>query len=284
MTRGRTGGRCRRGITCGVVWTGLALAVTTACTGGPAEQALETLWQRQAGLSDQPAEAAALCQAAVDRGTLGAYAPVGRTLQGWHLLAGGQAAAAAVAWSGALTAADDAVARAADTMARRWLTRVDREQVIAALRAYYAAEVQYPPALDALQTLAPRLSPPLKDRWDAPWNYRLATFRALKGLDAQRYVLESRTLGKASDLAAARAALQAGHAPAVRLVRVVSQRPPVAVEVDVIAGGQTNRAALTEGATAAGVRFVRLVDSFALFSDGDRWLVVWPPGRPGGAP
>ncbi len=276
---GRRGGRCVNGGAGSL----LAVLLAATCSGGPSEQALESLWQRQAQLLDQPVEAAALCQAAVASGTLGPYAPVGRTLYGWHLLAGGQAEAAATAWTGALNTDEDQVARAADTMARRWLTRLDRERVMAALRAYYAAEVRYPPALDALQTLPPQQHPPFKDRWGDAWSYRLASFHAIKGVEAQRYVLESRTLGKASDLAVARDAACAGFPPSVRLVRVVTQRP-VAVEVDVVSGVQTNRAALTEGAAAAGVRFVRLVDSFALFSDGDRWLVVWPPGRAGAAP
>ena len=60
------------------------------------------------------------------------------------------------------------IARFADVMARRWLTRIDHEKVEKALKAYYADNVEYPSSLAPLLNLPKDKAPPKADRFDDP--------------------------------------------------------------------------------------------------------------------
>lgn len=241
-----------------------------ALSAGPAEQAVLNLWRRQAEMS--PGEAAELCDRALASGALSVYAPVAVTLRGWRLLQTGHNQAAAATFSKALSDRNDPLARAADTQARRWLSRLDREVLVTALRRWYALHVAYPPALDALQTLENVGALPMSDRWGDPWRYQLMPMRRLQGLSDQRYQLESRAMFGMTDL---RKALQAGNSDRsqVRIVRLVSRQPPaLAVEITPPGLDKIN-ATLALGAISSGIRLCAIAPELAIFSDGDRWIV-----------
>ena len=227
--------------------------------------------------------AADLCRRAIDSKSLGAFAPVADILLGADLLALGRADEGAKILAkrllapGAATPADPvaaAVAAAADTHARRWLTRLDREKVVAALKGYYAENVRYPDSLDALRGTKP--APPFRDRWGDPWNYRLDHFRALKGVAAQRYVLESRGTPRASDL---RKALGARSAPVLPDGWKAARGRDGSVVIEDAPGA---RSIVRPGSLHAGVRFVCFAGRAALFSSGDGWALL--PLSPGGTP
>ena len=248
-----------------------AVTLAAALKAGPAEEAVLMLWSRQAEM--EPAEAAVLCARALDSGTLGSYAPVARTLMGLNLLKAGRPQDAAAAYASALSSGGDPLSRAADNQARRWLTRIDREALVAALRQWYAANVAYPPALDVLQTLPDIQTLPLQDRWGDPWNYRLVPMRQMPQLTDQRYQLESRALFRSSDLATALRQLESSTTH-VRFLRIVSRQPPViSVEITQPEMDPVN-ATLALGASASGVRLCALSPIMAICSDGDRWIMV----------
>ncbi|MDD5708357.1 MAG: hypothetical protein PHR35_20755 [Kiritimatiellae bacterium] len=247
-----------------------AAALFRVCAG-PREDALLSLWTRQG--QGQARDAIALCQAAIDSGALGGYAPVARTLLGRHLLRDGRHTEAAAAYAAALSAETDPVSRAADTQARRWLTRLDREMVVAALRRWYAVNVAYPPSLDVLQTMTNAAALPMKDRWGQPWDYELTSFRTLPALKAQRYRLESRTLDRSSSLATVLRTVESTNTP-VRLWRVVTQQPP-AIEIEVTPpDDKPRRGTLTLGSSVEGIRLAAFNERYALCSDGDNWLLL----------
>jgi hypothetical protein len=159
-------------------------------------------------------------------------------------------------------------------MARRWLTRLDREAVREALRAYYATHVRFPEFLDSLGKLKGCEKTPLADRWNKPWRYRLTAFDRVRGLTAQRYSLDSPSLGEASDLTAALARPYAGGITLEPLeVSADGSRPTVTVAV---AGG--GKAVLMEGTATDGVTLAYVGARLLVFTDGDHWRVVPRPG------
>jgi hypothetical protein len=107
------------------------------------------------------------------------------------------------------------VTRAAEDIARGWLTRLDRETLKEGLQQYYLAHIEYPESLTAVFALPGSDRLPQTDRWGKPWSYRLTGFKTLTGLRSQRYELTSTLLGATSDLATA---LQREYAHTLDLV------------------------------------------------------------------
>ena len=190
-------------------WTALFLWLwlSRAASGQDApERALWTLWtlhqQALASADRQPVLAA--CERLSAAQPPGPLAAVGRGIAAWHQLKMGNTNEAVRLLKAMVESPDpDPLARAGSAMARRWLTRLDREQLRAALKAYYLAHIRYPDSLEALAAWKPSEPLPLTDRWRQPWRYRLAAFERVRGLSAQKYVLESPALAGSSDLAAA---------------------------------------------------------------------------------
>ena len=253
----------------------LALAAAAASNAAPPspEAAVVALVQRHAeqlGEGDLAA-AAATCRAAISSGAMGRFSPVAESLLGADILAAGQTDDAAKALSKLLiqdSVNADPVSRAADTHARRWLSRIDREKVVAALKAYYADHVEYPSTLEPFRQLRP--APPLRDRWGDPWAYKLANFKLLKGVKAQRYTLESRSMARGSDL---RRALESRPASALPKDWTVARGGGDSVSV-IVTTPSGERTVIREGSAHAGIRFVALAGQHALFSSGDNWFVA----------
>ena len=214
------------------------------------------------------------------------------------------------------------VAAEAAENARRWLTRLDRESIEAALKDYYARNVAFPESLRALsdhdhglggkvsdpsrpteerigrEGLRTRNLPaaggqeasdaaagklPLTDRWGRPWVYRLSGFKHFRALAGQRYTLESATLGAASDLGAA---LKIPYTSGLGLKATgfVTMDKGGAVAEFEPASGVGRRLTLMEGTTEGGLKCVRVAPRFILLSDGDRWAVLPRPAAGGTRP
>ena len=261
----------------------VALAATMhAFAAGPSpEVAVAALISRHAEQVEagDGAAAAASCRTALASDAMGRFAPVANSMLGVDLIASGDADEGAKVLARLVlpnAANADQVARAADIVARRWLSRLDREKVVAALKAYYAENVAYPDSLEPLRAAKPAL--PLRDRWGDPWNYKLANFKLLKGVSGQRYTLESRNVGRASDLAKAIAARASSPVPEGWKVSKGASADSVSVVIETADGA---RSVLREGSVHAGIRFVCLAGQSALFSTGDAWFMV--PLSKGGA-
>ena len=258
------------------------LGFGVAATAQGAETALLALWERHLDAPDDPLVIARDARDWLNDHAGTAWAPMVRTLMGWRLLQAGQRQEAAqVLESVAAVTRDHPVDRAAVSMARRWLTRLDRERVREALKAHFAREVAYPATLDALRLPSDKPAPPRVDRFGAPWGYRLEPFSRISGLASHRYRLQSRALGETSDLIEA---LRRPYpaADAVRIRRQVSQRP-LAIEFEITLPDQPpETVTLAEGGRSGGLRFVTRGAGFALLTDqDDYWLVVRPERRDG---
>jgi hypothetical protein len=270
---------------------GGVLLLGASLGAAPHEDAFMRVWNLHRQAQDNHAAMAAACREATAQTSardaaplLGAFLPVVRTIEGWHLLQDGRTTEAQAAFEAALdrgAGGSDTCAQAADTLARRWLSRIDREQVIAALQAYYREHVSYPDDLAAFNGWTPARRPPLRDRKGDPWLYQPARFRRLTTDDGQRYVLTIRSIGRAtSDLAAALALRPSDHDLAFALRQ---RAAPALVELR-FGDGRSPPVVVQEGGRAAGLRLVAIdgIGRFLLLCDDDFWHTAIPArgGRP----
>jgi hypothetical protein len=215
-------------------------------------------------LNTATGEAALAAQAGQTAAALppGPYRGAAQAIQAWRLLRAGQNAPAAALYKGLL--ADPATPAPLAELARRWLTRLDREEVRAALQNAWTHTIRYPDTLDALP--APR--PPLKDRWDRPWLYKPRTLKLLKS-DAQRYDLQSTALEADSDLAPAAARPWPADLP-LRPVSVASVAgSSTLVTFETVGRTPVEKPTLTEGKSWNGIALIKVGPKALLIVSGD---------------
>lgn len=256
-------------------------------SAAPDEDAFIPLWSLHRQTPDQHEAVVTACREAAQQRAadgaprLGRYLPVARTLEGWRLLKLARTNEAVAAFESVLTSqpASDAIARAADTLARRWLSRLDREAVVAALQAYHRENVEFPTDLTAFAPWPPARQPPLRDRLGQPWSYRLASFKRLKTVSRQQYTLFSSAIG--AETSALAAALRLPYpAPPIAFVPRNAAAPAL-VEFRIGAAPAVQTAILQEGDCAANLRFVALDSQtrFVLLCADDFWLAALPGGE-----
>jgi hypothetical protein len=262
-----------------VLW---GLSATTLRAGDVDEKALLAIWKQHSDAPQQHAEIAAACRQFERDYALSFCVPVARGLAAWHQLAGGQTDAAVTNLTAMLSADREPIPKAANQMALRWLTRLDREKVSDALSAVYAVDVAFPDSLAPLKKLPAARQPPLADRWGQAWHYRLTAFKYLKGLVAQRYVLESAALGDGSDL---HRALKIPYGSRIYLkpVNILAAAGAAQTVAFETTGDKPEPVVLSEDAAYLRITFVALTPNLLLLSDGDHWKLLSPPAG-GGSP
>lgn len=268
--------------------TALCVGLLTAASfaASPQEDAFLKVWGMHVRNPQDHKVVIEACQSVMDKAsTLGDFLPAVKTLAAWHLLAGGKQSDAIRIFESALTTEKAAkpIARYADTMARRWLTRLDHAQVEKALKNYYADNVEYPSSLAPLLNLPPEKAPPKVDRFGDPWVYKTDEFSKLTKLKNQRFSLSSKNLGnKLTKLSAFPLDTYGGKKGATMIGRKTTN--PVSVEFETVSesGTQPQRGVATESGLINGIRFLRLDSDnrFALMIDSecDFWVVA-PPAR-----
>ena len=223
-----------------------------------------------------------VCQSVMDRpSTLGEFLPVVKTLAAWHLLASGQQQDAVRVFESALTTDRTApvLARNADTMARRWLTRIDHIAVERALKTYYAANVEYPGSLQSI--LSVPNPPPKADRFGTAWVYKAESLKISKARN-QKFSLHSQTLG--SRLTAMGSLPFSSYGKRQATIVAKRQGTPMTVEFETVAdGGAPLRGTASEGSAVNGIRFLKL-DSDGQFAvmietENDFWVVATTRSR-----
>lgn len=256
-----------------------AVILLGLCTAGPVQatevedRQLLAFWERRAATASDPAASIEICRKEMANQPNSMYLPVIRGVMAWHELAAGRTEEGAATLKTLLTSQKDPLSAAANTLACRWLTRLDRERVRVALSAYYTRHVAYPASLSPILALPEGQRPPALDRWDQPWQYRLASFKRIPGLSDQRYDLRSGALDSESDL---KTSLAIPYVAPTNLipVKVISRTEgPAAVEFQ-DAATPPRRMVLTEGTRSGRFYFVRLVAQSVLLTDGDRWYLV----------
>lgn len=264
----------------------IAAAILLAAGLAPAapeqDHAFLKVWRvHQTNLQDHEGVVAA-AQTVMDKtSTLGDYLPAVKTLVAWHFLAAGKRADAERLFESALLknpSEGNAIARTADAMARRWLSRIDAEDIVRALRRYYADHVEYPPSLAPLFSTPAGRALKTKDRFGDPWVYRIETFEKLPGAKNQRYALYSRSIGKAAGLLKSVPFRQYGRVQAI--LQGTRRATPVTCTFATRApGGAVQTGLATEGGLVNGLRFLKLAsdaDSALLAeAENDYWCVAF---------
>lgn len=176
------------------------------------EAALMALWKQHTETPDAHEAVIKACRTFESMHTGDPLVPVARGLQAWHLLRSGRQDEGVQILTSDLSLPPGPVTDGARRMAQAWMTRMDRDQVIAALQAYYRKNVAYPKTLEQLPVEG---RPPLMDRFGKPWNYKLTGLAKVPGFENQKYSLQSSTLGDLSDFKAAMALPYASQLVAV---------------------------------------------------------------------
>jgi len=183
-----------------VVWAVLVCGISVRAAD---EDALLDLWKQHMATPDDHEAVMKACHdfAAAHAGD--PLLPVARGFEEWHTLRAGHLPEALQMFEADLTVPAGTVNDGARRLALGWMTRADREQVAAALQAYYRKEIAYPKTLEQLASnpkLKSEPQQPFQDRFGKPWSYSLTGFAKLKGFADQKYSLQSAVLGDVSDL------------------------------------------------------------------------------------
>ena len=264
---------------CAGVLLALAAGWATGAAAADEQDAVLLAWRNQLRAPTNHAANAAAWRQIQQQFPSGTLRPVAAGLSAWHLMKSGDRAGAVALLEAMATAKGTPVEEAGATMALRWLTRVDRERVKTALKAWYVREIGYPPTLGPLQELPEAQRPPPADRFGMTWHYTPDTFRRITGTRGQRYRLTSGTLGDTSDLAVALERPYGAGATPPRPVRRVSEAGAAVAAFQFEAG--TERPVLSVGTKHGGWVLVFAGDRILIMSDGDYWAFLPPPG--GGA-
>lgn len=251
------------------------LALFIACASPvladkPDEAALQDLWANQ---QKDPGNHAGMIQnaTAFEQHFPGSpLLPVAQGIAAWHLLESGDYDGAKTVLDKMAAASAGPVALIGADMARRWLTRLDREQVVDALQKVYAEDLEYPETLSAVGALPAADRPPMTDRWGAGWMYTPAAFKKLDTGERQTFVLESNRLGASSELKQA-LALPYGANFTFKPAKVM---PPIQGKTVIMFQDATGKAAtLAEGSAGSDLGFAYLGDDLLLLSTGDYWNI-----------
>lgn len=279
---------------CAIMWLLICRPALSAQTGptsqaqlqAPDEKALWLLWKNHIENPTNHTSMAASCEEFAAKTPGDPLAIVGQGLAAWHLMKANHIAPArsilekmsATPSHPSVSAPPeaDALRKAGVNMALRWLTRSDLELVKKALQELYAMEIEYPKSLDPLQSLPPKSRPPLTDRWEKPWSYRLVDMRYIKGVSGQKYELQSKMLGGNSDLARA---LATPYADNIRLkpVRIASSSPGREAAQFISTGEKKEPVFLSLGSDAGGIAFAYFGAKILILSDGDHWMILPRP-------
>ena len=251
------------------------------------ENALWAIWSLQTNAAARHEEIVAACRQMQAAAPANPLLPVALGLAAWHNLRLGKTneafallsemTAPAVTTAPTVTTAPASPTTTAGAeMGRRWLTRLDREKVRSALALYYRDAIEYPINLQPLKKTTKEASLPLADRWGAPWQYQLATFKVIKVARGQRYLLQSKTLLESSDLAKALAQPYAGRILLEPVSLAGSGGQNVLFQIP---GDRPEKILLSEGGQAAGITLTYIGTRILILCDGDHWRVVPKPAR-----
>ncbi len=254
---------------------GLAAAWVAAVAAADEQDQALLLWRAQAKTPTNHAAHAVAWRAMESQFPSGELRPVIRGFAAWHLLKSGGTNDAVTLLEAMSLGKSTPVEQAAAEMARRWLTRLDRERVRAALKAQYQKDVAFPPALDVLRALPEAERPPLTDRFGSPWQYAIDGFKRIAPTRGQRYRLGSSQLGESSDLAAALARPYGAGATPPRPLR----RGADGTAIIFLVG--TERPVVSVGTKVGGWMLAWAGSKLLVMSDGDYWaLLPSPPAAP----
>lgn len=198
-----------------------------------------------------------------------------RGIAAWHLMKAANTNAAIRILTKMENESIGVVGKAEQNMAKRWLTRLDMEEVKRALKRLYLKNIAYPETLDVIKLLPRDQRAPLSDRWGTPWSYSLGGFKEIRGMRDQKYRLQDTRLGKRSNL---------DETLAIPYGDNIKLKPLSSGSGESILFQQTNeggkQVSLSPGKSLDGVDLAYHGKTIIVLSDGDHWMVFPKPGSP----
>jgi len=248
-----------------------------AQTTSPAadEPRLLALWKYHIENTNEHAKVIASCDEFRKKSPKSVFLPVCDGLAAWHALQINEPETAIPIFERMAAAEATPLNKAGSTMARRWLTRLDREKVKTALKFLYRKNIAFPATLDAMKTLPAAQQGPFVDRWKQTWNYRLVGFKSpvFKNARDQKYELQSAALGPDSDL---KMAMEVPYASKVNLKpgKIISASPGKETIEFSTTDEKAQKSMLSVGSDSGAISFPYMGPSLIILSDGDHWSVI----------
>lgn len=252
--------------------------VPVICFGG--ENELLLLWKKHISETTNHSAMVNACRHYAAELPNDPLLPVVRGIEAWHMMSDGKKEEAARLLSPQLNGGPDALARGAERVARGWITRLQSERVVDALKYYYRKEVRYPTVLKELVSYpglpgADQL--PLKDAWGRAWRYRLIGFEGVPGFQDQKYSLESGSIQPPLNPAAA-LALPYAEQINVHPSRVAGSGAPgdsPVVKLEFLDGANKGQSAIGQlGEEVAGITVAYAGEFLVVLGDSLHWKIV----------
>jgi len=250
-----------------------------ACALAANEAGLLALWNQQAAAPNDHKAAIKACESFISANPEDPLVPVVREIESWHLFCDGCAPEAVSRLVPYLTAPAGPVTDGAQMVALGWLTRIDREKVVAALHEYYLKEIEYPKSLNQFTT-NPKFPaddrPPMADRFGNAWVYQLTGFVHTRGFTNQKYSLQSTTLGALSDL---KAMLKVPYGSSIKAtpVGILASDGGAIVAVKFKVGESGAITAVGPGQTASGLHVAFVGSQIVAVCDYTHWKIFQKP-------
>ena len=268
----------RRLLLAGLLFAGTNTGFCQALVSPTDEAALLSVWKVHLQATNDHAKVVTACQEFQKKSSDSPLGPVAGGIAAWHLLKLNDTAAASAVLENMLSPQDSPIGKAGSSMAKRWLTRLDREKVRLALKSLYRASIEFPSSLDAMKMLPEIQRGPFTDRWGQTWSYHLTEFKSpkLKDLRGQRYELRSAILGADSDFGEA---IKVPYTGKINLkpVKIVVKSPGRDTVEFVTTDEKPQKSVLTVGAESGGLSFPFTGSSILILSDGDHWALLPAP-------
>jgi len=238
----------------------------------PIESRVRKLWNYARAGSTNHIEILSACAHFERDPSAASFFPVSRGIAAWAETSEGRLERARKLWGRLSTSGSSAMANSANEMSRRWQTRLDRENIKAALQRYYLREIEYPRRLKKLQDTEGDFAIELLDRWQRPWVYRAQTPEHLPGALQQTYLLDSERMGDKSDLGAALGPRYGGdfqlRVKQLRTLEAGNKEVTLydeALDLDVV---------LTQRFGSGQLELTYVGTTIVIVSSGDHWIVV----------
>lgn len=255
----------------------LCIALFAASVHAANEAALLELWKQHVATPDDHEAVIKACDGFLAANPADPLLPVVHGIEAWHKLRAGRTQEALRLIVPYLSAAPGPVNDGGRMLAMGWMTRLDREKVVAALQLYYRKEVAYPKTLEPLGTetnIPIDARPPLTDRFGSPWAYRLVGFARAAGFTNQKYSLQSPMLGDLSDF---KTALKIPYGSRINAVPVQVLPAGSTVAVKFNLGGKGGVAAVGLGQNANDLHLAYVGSQIVVVCDYTHWKIFPKP-------
>lgn len=199
---------------------------------------------------------------------------VARSIRGLALLHAGEGSTARAQLEALASGRDD---DAGVHSARVVLSLMDKDELIAALRAYYGRHMRYPDSLERLRDEFPERTLSMRDRWGDRWRYVLEEPRFFNVGSGQKFALSSRHIRGLESLAAALAKPYGSGLAEVGVSRVIQPGGGAGSIVAFRDGKSGQSFTLSEGAWDESWWFLGWVGDWIYLSDGLHFHAVSAP-------